>query len=255
MRLGLEGLLLVVMGDGQLVVPVDFGIRRPDPVGPGRPGREKLTWLPGMLDRPWAVLPRRCRRLPAPLIVADRWFGDSAVRAHVQTPRRGTWLVEGKRRYVFSLADGRRVTGVDLRTPADWPWRESHQAPGCRDARLTAPSAADGRVTRVLVDNAGEERCSWLCRETTMSAPRLIQAWGRRRGLEQTCRTRKHLLATAACQVQTAEASYEPLGLRLLAGLVFFYTARFGLQGRVTMDAIVFSLTHHWRVLSSEPLE
>jgi hypothetical protein len=255
-RLGIDGLLLVVViGDGKLVIPVDFVIRRPDPVGPGRPCRDKLTWLQVMLDRTWTVLQRRCRRLPAPLIVADSWFGDSALMAHGQTHLQGTLLVEGKRRYVFSLADGRRVTGADLRTRSDWPWRESPQAPGCRYARLTATSATYGRVTLVLVDKAGEERFYLLCRETTISAPRLIRAWGRRSWIEHTFRTLKHLLATEACQVQTEEAYYGHLVLRLLAGLVLFYTARFCLQGRVTMEAIVFSLKHHWRFLSSEPLE
>ena len=42
---GIDGLLLlVVVGDGRLVVPVDFAIRRPDSGGPGAPCRDKLTW-------------------------------------------------------------------------------------------------------------------------------------------------------------------------------------------------------------------
>src|SRR6266705_5371172 len=42
-RAGIDGVLLVVViGDGQLVVPVDFAIRRPDPKGPGAPCRTKL---------------------------------------------------------------------------------------------------------------------------------------------------------------------------------------------------------------------
>ena len=118
-RLGIDGLLLVVViGDGKLVVPVDFVVRRPDPMGPGRPGRDQLTWWQVMLDRSWASLQRRCRGLPAPLVVADRWFGDSAWLVHLQTHQQGTLGVEGKRRYVFALADGRRVKGEDLRDPA-----------------------------------------------------------------------------------------------------------------------------------------
>jgi len=128
------------MGDGKLVVPVDFVVRRPDPVGPGRPGRDQLTWRQVMLERTWAVLPRRCRRRPAPLVVAESGWGDSALLGHVHTPQQGTLVVEGTRRSVVSLPDGRRVTGEDLRTRPDWPWRESPQAPGRRDARLTATS-------------------------------------------------------------------------------------------------------------------
>src|ERR687893_1828351 len=44
--LGIDGVLLVVViGDGKLVVPVDFAVRRPDPPGPGRPCRDKLHWM------------------------------------------------------------------------------------------------------------------------------------------------------------------------------------------------------------------
>ena len=39
-----------VIGDGKLVVPVDFAIRRPDPTGPGAPCRDKLHWVQIMLD-------------------------------------------------------------------------------------------------------------------------------------------------------------------------------------------------------------
>ena len=40
---GIDGVLLVVViGEGKLVVPVDFAIRRPDPTGPGAPCRDKL---------------------------------------------------------------------------------------------------------------------------------------------------------------------------------------------------------------------
>jgi hypothetical protein len=255
-RPGIDGLLLVVViGEGKLVVPADFVVRRPDPVGSGRRCRDKLTWLQVMLDRTWAVLQRRCRGLPAPLVVADSWFGDSALLGHVHTHQQGTLVVEGKRRYVFSLPDGRRVTGADLRTRPDWPWRDSPQARGLRYARLTATSATYGRVTLVLVDKPGEERFYLLCRETSISAPRLLRAWSRRSWIEHTFRTLKHLLAAEACQVQTEDAYYGHLVLRLLAGLVLLYTARFCLQGRVTMEAIVFSLKHHWRFLNSEPLE
>jgi hypothetical protein len=121
-RLGIDGLLLVVViGEGKLVVPVDFVVRRPDPVGPSRPCRDQLTWLQVMLDRTWAVLQHRCRRLPAPLVVADSWLGDSALLTHIQTPQQGTLVVEGKRRYVFVLPAGRRVKGQELVTQPDWP--------------------------------------------------------------------------------------------------------------------------------------
>ena len=62
-------------------------------------------------------------------------------------------------------------------------------------------------------------------------------------------------LATDACQVQGEEAYDGPLGWRLVAALVRLYTARRLVNGRVTMDEMVFSLTPHWRFLTSKDLE
>jgi hypothetical protein len=72
---GIDGLLLVVViGDGKLVVPVDFAIRRPDPTGPGAPCRDKLCWMQSMLDGRLAAFRRRGVALPPPMVIADSWF-------------------------------------------------------------------------------------------------------------------------------------------------------------------------------------
>jgi hypothetical protein len=255
-RLGIDGLLLiVVIGDGKLVIPVDFVVRRPDPQGPGRPCRDKLTWLQVRLDRTWAVLRRRCRRLPAPLVVADSWFGDSGLMAPVATFQQGLLVVEGKTSYVFSLADGRRVKGHDLLTRVDWRWHDSGQLPGVRYARLTAISPTYGLITVVIVDQPGRDRYDLLCPATSLTAPRLIRAWRWRGWIEHSFRSLKHVLATEACQVQGEDAYYGHLVLRLVAGLVLLYTARVLFKGKVTMEEIGFSLKHHWRFLNSELLE
>jgi DDE superfamily endonuclease len=255
-RLGIDGLLLlVVIGEGKLVVPVDFEVRRPDPVGPGSPCRDKLTWLQVMVDRTWAALQRRCRRLPPPLVVADSWFGDSGWMAHVEACLHGTLVVEGKTSYVFQLPDGRRVKGHDVLTRGDWPWHDSAQLPGVRYVRLTATSPSYGRVTVVIVERPGRDRYYLLCRETTMAAPRLIRAWRRRSWIEHYFRTLKHLLATEACQVPTEGAYFGHVVLRLLAGLVLMYTARVLCKGRITMEEILFSLKHYWQFLNSDLLE
>jgi hypothetical protein len=255
-RLGIEGrLLLVVMGDGKLVIPVDFALRRPDPVGPGRPCRDKLTWLRVMLDRSWAALRRRCRRLPPPLVVADSWCGESGLLAHVATVQQGTLLVEGKTSSVFALPDGRRVKGQDLLSREDWPWHASAPLPGLRSARLTATSPTSGRVTLGLVDQPGRERYDRLCRETSRSAPRLIRAWRRRSWIEQSFRTVKPLLAIEACQVQREEAYYGHLVLRLMAAMVLLYTARIACKAKVTLEEILLSLKHDWPFLDSALLE
>ena len=142
---GIDGVLLVVViGEGKLVVPVDFAIRRPDPQGPGGPCQDKRHWVQVMLDGRVAAL-RRCGvALPPPIVVADSWFSDSKLMRHVATAHQGTFLVEGKSTYVFALPDGRQVKGQDLQQHSDWPWRHSEQVPGVRYARLRATSPTYG---------------------------------------------------------------------------------------------------------------
>jgi DDE superfamily endonuclease len=253
---GIDGVLLVVViGDGQLVVPVDFAIRRPDPKGPGAPCRTKLGWVQGMLDASLAALQRRGLRLPPPLVVADSWFSDSKWMQQVAMHHQGTLLVEGKSTYVFILPDGCKVKGHDLVHRPDWPWRDSPWEPRVRYARLTATSPTYGEVTVVIVDEPGKDRYYLFCRATSMSAPWLIRRWRRRNWIEFVFRTLKHLLATEACQVHSEDAYYGHLVLRLMASFVLFYTSRVMCKGRVTMEEIVFSLKHYWRFVDSEALE
>jgi hypothetical protein len=94
---GIDGVrLLIVMGDGQLVVPMDFAVRRPNPKGAGRRCRTKLEWTAVMLDETLAALARRGLELPPPLVVADSWLSDSKFMGHVTDPHPGTLLVQGK---------------------------------------------------------------------------------------------------------------------------------------------------------------
>jgi DDE superfamily endonuclease len=252
-RCGIDGLLLiVVIGEGKLGIPVAFTVRRPDPQGMGRPCRDKLTWLRVMLDRTWAGLSRRCRQLPAPLVVADSWFGDSKLLAHVVTHLRGSVVGEGKSPYVFQLPEGRWMTGRELLTRTDWPWREYLHLPGMRYARLTATNPTYGVVTVIIVAKPGQDRYYLLCPATPLTAPRLLRAWKRRSSIEHTFRTLKHLLATEACQMQTEDAYDRHLVLRLLAGMGLLYTARVVCKGTVTMEEILFSVKHYWRFLDSE---
>jgi hypothetical protein len=90
---------------------------------------------------------------------------------------------------------------------------------------------------------------------TSLNAPRLIRLWRRRRWIEHGFRTLTHLLATEACQVQSEDASYGHLVLRLMGCFIVSYTARVICQGALTMEEIVFSLKHDWRFVDSEVLE
>jgi hypothetical protein len=253
---GIDGVLLVVViGDGKLVVPVDFAIRRPDPTGPGAPGRDKLCWLQVMVDTRLAALRKRGMALPPPILVADSWFGDSKLMNHMATTHQGTLLVEGKKTYVFALADGRCCKGHDLQTHSDWPWRYSPQAPGVRYARLRATSPTYGAVLITIVAEPSAQQYYLMSLDTAISSPRLIRAWKRRWWIEHCFRTLKHLLATGACQVHSEDAYYGRLVLRLMGCLVLFYTSRVICKGRLTMEEIIFSLKHYWRFVDCEALE
>jgi hypothetical protein len=253
---GIDGLLLlVVVGEGRLIVPVDFAIRRPDPVGPGAPCRDKLCWARLMLDERLAAFKRRGLVLPPPRVVADSWFSDSKLMQHVHDEHQGTVLVEGKGSYVFTLADGRRVKGSDLTQGEAWPWRQHPWEPRVRYVRLRATSPTYGKVTVVIVDEPKQDRFYLLCLETTLSAPQLIRRWRRRSWIEFVFRTLKHLLATEACQVRSEDAYYGHLVLRLMGSFILFYTARVICKGRLTMEEIIFALKHYWRFVEFEPLE
>jgi hypothetical protein len=253
---GIDGVLLVVViGDGKLVVPVDFAIRRPDPQGPGGPCRDKLHWLQGMLDGRVVAFRRRGVALPPPIVVADSWFSDSKLMQHVRDAHHGTLLVEGKVTYCFTLADGRQIKGHDLIEGQGWCWHQHPWEVGVRYVRLRATSPTYGQVTVIIVDEPGQDRFYLVCLETERSAPQLIRRWRRRHWIEHCFRTLKHLLATGACQVHSEDAYYGHLVLRLIGCFVLFYTSRVICQGRLTMEEIIFSLKHYWRFVDSEALE
>jgi hypothetical protein len=255
-RRGMDGRwLVVVRGEGKRVLPVDFTVRRPDPVGPGRPCRAQLTGLQVRRDRTGTAWQRLGLALPAPLVVADRGFGDSQRLAHVAHHQRGTVVVEGQRPEVCQWSDGRRVTGQERRTRAAWPWRDRRPLPRRREGRFTAPSPTCGPVTVVIGKAPRQEGDDRLCHATPLTAPRLIRAWKRRRWIAHDFRTLTPLLATDGCPVQGADADDGPRVWRLSAGLGRLSTARRLVNGRVTMAEIVFSLKHHGRFLHAQDLE
>ncbi len=248
-------LLVVVIGEGKLVVPVDFAIRRPDRIGPGAPCRDKLHWVQVMLDGRIAALRRRGLELPPPMGVADSWFGDSKLMQHVRDAHQGTLLVEGKASYCFTLADGRQIKGHDLIEGKGWRWHQHPWEVGVRYVRLRATSPTYGQVTVVIVDEPGQDRFYLLCLETERSTPQLIRRWRRRSWIEYCFRTLKHLLETGACQVHSEDAYYGHLVLRLMGCFVLLYTSRVICKGWLTMEEIIFSLKHYWRFVDCEALE
>ena len=253
---GIDGVLLVVViGDGKLVVPVDFAIRRPDPTGPGAPCRDKLHWVQGMLDGRVAAFRRRGVDLPPPMVVADSWFSDSKLMRHVATHPPGH-VPRGREEYLCL-----RVCPMGARSRATTAAAPRLALAGERAGAWGALCAVAGdqsnygAVTLIVVSEPREEQFYVMCLETAISGPRLIRAWKRRHWIEYCFRTLKHLLATGACQVHSEEAYYGHLVLRLMGCFVLFYTSRVVCKGRLTMEEIIFSLKHYWRFVDSEALE
>ena len=251
---GIDGvLLLVVLGDGKLIIPVDFAIRRPNPKGPGQRCHDKLQLTQKMLDERLAAFANRGVTLSPPMVVADRWFSDSKLMRHVAKAHQGTLLVQGKRAYSFTLEDGRKVKGSDLVKVDNWVWQHSLHAPGCRYVRLRARSRTYGEVVLVVVDKPGDKPFYLISMSLTMPVTRLIQAWKQRYWIEYMFRIMKHLLAAEACQARSEDAYYGHFVLRLMAGLTLFYTSRFIFKGQVTMEEIVFTVNHYWMTVNYEP--
>ena len=110
-------------------------------------------------------------------------------------------------------------------------------------------------MTLIVVSEPREEPCYVRGLATAISGPRLIRAWKRRHWIEDCLRTLKPLLATAAWQVQSEDADYGHLVLRLLGCFVLMYTSRGVCKGRLTMEEMIFSRKHYWRFVDSEALE
>jgi len=245
---------LVVEIEGRLVVPVDFAMRRPAPGGPGAPCRDKLRWARVMLDEWVAALRQRGLELPAPIMVAASGFSASKLMEHGGKTHQGTLLVEGKQSSIFPWANGQKVKGHDLIAGKGWRWRQAPWETGVYYARLRATSPTSGQVTIVIVDEPGQDRFSLRCLETTLSAPQLIRWWRRRTWIACVSRTLKHLLGTKACQVHSEGAYDGHLVVHLMGSLVLFYTSRVSCKGCLTMEAIILSLKHYWRLVDLEAL-
>jgi hypothetical protein len=173
---------------------------------------------------------------------------------HVGDTHQGTLLVEGKQAYLFTLAKGHKVKGHDLIEGTAWRWRQSPWERGGYYVRLRATSPTYGQVTIVIVDEPGQDRGSLLCVATTLSAPQLLRRWRRRTWIAFVLRTLKHLWGTEACQVHSEDAYYGHLVLRLRGSLVLFYTSRVICKGCLTMEEIILSLKHYWRLVDLEAL-
>ena len=250
------GLLLVVIGDGKLVGPVDLAVRRPNPTGLGRRCRTTLAWAQGMRDATRAAWRRRGLELPAPLVVAESGVRDSQLMAHVANTHQGTFRVQGKNASPVSLEDGHKVQGADgVHDDHDWPWRQRLNTPDSRYARLRAKRPTSGQGTVILVDKPGAERFALWCVASQLQATRLLRLWSRRHWMAQVCRTLKHLFATDACQVHSDDADSGHLVCRLMACFVLFSTSRVIFKGHVTMDEMGFNLTHHWASVHCQALE
>jgi len=194
------------MGDGKLIIPLDFAIRRPHPKGPGRRCPDQLNLTQKRLDERLAALAHRGLKFPPPMVGADSWFSDSKWMRHVTQVHQGTLGVQGKRSYTFTLEDGRKVKGSDWVNVDNWTWQRSLHAPGCRYVRLRAHRRTYGHGLLIGVDKPGEKPFYLLSMSLTLPVTRLIRAWNQHHWIEQMFPLLKHLLATEACQARSEDA-------------------------------------------------
>jgi hypothetical protein len=124
-------LLVVVIGEGKLVVPVDFAIRRPDPQGPGTPCRDKLSWVQVMLDGRVAAFRRRGIELPPPMVVADSWFGDSKLMRQWPPPTRARSSWKGRVPMSSTCPMGGRSRGRTCSISVSGPGVTARRSLGC----------------------------------------------------------------------------------------------------------------------------
>jgi DDE superfamily endonuclease len=88
---GIDGVvLLVVLGDGKLIIPVEFAIRRPNPKGPGGRCQDKLQLTQTMLGERLAAFAKRGVTFAPPMVVADSWFSDSQLMRWLADAHPGT---------------------------------------------------------------------------------------------------------------------------------------------------------------------
>jgi hypothetical protein len=164
-------------------------------------------------------------------------------------------LFEGKSSHVFTVEDGRKLTGKELRHAPDLPWKMAAHLPGVRYARLHARSRAFGAVTLTVVRKPGEDPRYLVSQKTSLSSVRLIQAYDRRFWIEWCFRTLKHLLATDACQTCDEDAYFGHLVLRLIGFTALTYTVRRLLRAHQSMEHVLETIRYHWPTLDSKLLD
>jgi hypothetical protein len=244
-------LLLLVFGDGKLVVPLDFAIHRPKKAGPGRPGHSKLEWLEAMLERSATSLPF----YEPPPLVADSWFGSSELMSYFSDFHEGLMLWQGKDSWVFYLHDGPKLKGKQLFEAPHLQWRFHPSLPGLLYARLRARSPSFGEVLLTLVKPPHDKPYYLICPPTRLPSTTLVELNRRRHWVEWCFRTLKHLLGTELCQVRTESAYYGHLVLRLI-GLTILMLAR---QRRIaqgaTAEEMLYCIRKHYHSLDSKILK
>ena len=139
-----EVLLVVLIGDGKLVVPVDFAIRRPDPMGPGAPCRDKLRWLQVMAE---GRQPLADAAYNSPLRSLSR-IGSLALRSSCARWPQRLWAfywLKGKVRLSLHCQTGARSRAMTCRRQASGPGDTAHRRQRCVTCGCGPPVQPMGR--------------------------------------------------------------------------------------------------------------
>jgi len=249
--------LYAVVGNGWLCLPLDMRIRKPDPPK----GHRCLTGIElakRMLENLQRSLLSHFLKLEEHYFVTDAWFADH----HLLYRAYQIGLIpitQGKVSFVFEgTLQGAPFQGSaqDLLDRVNGNWKISPQCPDIPYVRLTLKSPSFGKVVLVLRTLPKEKTPDYLlCLDSTVAAPRILNAYRRRPWVEAFFEMCKAILHIEHFKFRTPGGIYGFLVLRFLSFVVFDYAGRRLTHGRLSGGQIIRTLRHHGTLWLRELLE
>ena len=232
--------LYAVIGEGNLLIPLDMRIRRPDPEGPGRKCKEQPQLVIEMIRD----LKTRCfaNRVDVKgwFVAMDSWYCSNELIDKISNL--GFFvIVEGKSNYVFfNEGNKERYNPSDLAEIVRW--RDGIQR-DIRYARVNVTSPTFGEVTLILFEDERGLRYL-ITKPNTISGIRIIVAYKLRWWIEEFFKICKSYLKIEKFQMVKEEEVYGHICLRMMCFLLVCHCAK--KVCRETIQKIVRKLNRYW---------
>ncbi len=228
--------LYAVIGEGNLLIPLDMRIRRPDPEGSGRKCKEQPQLVIEMIRD----MKTRCFAKGVDVkgwfIVMDSWYCSDELIDKIS--KLGFFvIVEGKSNYVFNEE---RYNPSDLAEVVRW--RDGIQR-DIRYARVNVTSPTFGEVTLILFEDERGLRCL-ITKPNAISGIRIIVAYKLRWWIEEFFKICKSYLKIENFQMVKEEEVYGHICLRMMCFLLVCHCAK--KVCRETIQKIVRKLSRYW---------